>query len=239
MDKTNREKPKAVLFDLDGVIIDSLPDITASINAVLARQGLPVLSEETVVHFVGNGARNLLGQSFEESARRLGKAPVQEGTPEFEDIFTWYVAYYRDHSAVKTRLYPGARELLESLKAQEIPMGLVSNKPRPITLAALENLGVRDFFSTLVGPELLHRIKPDPEGMCLALEEINTVRRLQGLDDITPAETLMVGDSDTDIQAGKAFGCRTCAVTGGYGDTGDLLAQGPDVVVVLAGELRP
>jgi phosphoglycolate phosphatase len=233
--------PRAVFFDLDGVIIDSLPDIAAALNGALAEYGFPALGIETIKSFVGYGARHLLARAFAHAGTMAGKTAPEPGKSGFEELYAWYIPYYRDHSIEKTTLYPGVRALLDALNRRGIPLAVVSNKPRPVTLTVLEKLDIARYFASVVGPEQLERIKPDPEGLALALKEINEGRKNApngGAEPpILPGETLMVGDSGTDIQAGKAFGAKTCAITGGYGDTGELLAQGADITLAGAGAL--
>jgi phosphoglycolate phosphatase len=228
---------RAVFFDLDGVIIDSLMDITSAVNAALAKQGFPPLGSKKVQSFVGHGSRYLLARAFAESSDAAGQPEFESGSLRFDAIYDWYVSYYRTNSVEKTMLYPGIKTLLKELSGYGIHLAVISNKPRSITLSILEKFGIGHYFTSVVGPEQITKIKPAPEGLFFALKEILRVQAERGKLPIQPGEVLMVGDSDTDIQAGKAFGCKTCAVTGGYGDTTLLLAQNADITVRLAGEL--
>jgi phosphoglycolate phosphatase len=148
------------------------------------------------------------------------------------------VAIYQARSAENTVPYPGVRELLALLKKRHIPAAVVSNKPYPVTEAALGAIGLRGFFAAIVDPDRIGRIKPAPDALEAALCAINAGRAAAAAPPIPPSAALMVGDTDTDIIAGRAFGCSTCAVTGGYGDRGALLAQNADFVVPLAGDLQ-
>jgi phosphoglycolate phosphatase len=129
--------------------------------------------------------------------------------------------------------------MLEAGFSRHIPMAIVSNKPRPITLATLTNMNIVQYFESVIGPECVTQIKPAPESLEAALAEISDARHRAGL--LAPpadrASMLMTGDSGTDIQAGRAFGAKTCAVLGGYGNTEALLAEKADFVVQSAGEL--
>jgi phosphoglycolate phosphatase len=230
---------RAVLFDLDGVLIDSLPDITNSVNRALACHGLPPLSRETIRGFVGHGARPLLARAFAASAvlalPGTAAPPPQSGTPAIEALYAEYVAIYQARSAENTAPYPGVPELLALLEKRGIPCAVVSNKPYLVTEAALGAIGLRGFFAAIVDPDRVKHIKPAPDALEAALAAINAQRAGNAL---PPSAALMVGDTDTDIIAGRAFGCPTCAVTGGYGDQADLLAQKADMVVPLAGDLQ-
>jgi phosphoglycolate phosphatase len=228
----------AVFFDLDGVLINSLPDITTAVNVALGEHGFTALEESVVRTFIGKGARRLVLKSLEDSARRCGKNAPQEKSAAFDDIYHGYVGYYKAHSAEKTVLYPGAKIMLDAYKARGIPMAIVSNKPLPVTSAALEKLGIAQYFSSVAGPEVVSKLKPDPESLEYALTKINAARTQAGKEALTEHGTmLMLGDSDTDIQAGRAFGAKTCAVTGGYGNREELLAENADYVVEYAGEI--
>ncbi|HIW36123.1 MAG TPA: HAD hydrolase-like protein [Candidatus Treponema faecavium] len=232
-----------VLFDFDGVLIDSGSDIAASVNALLGTQGFAPLSKEQIVSFVGNGAKKLLERAFAAALSVPGAPPhdaadFKDGSERFASLFSWYVSYYTAHCAEQTVLYPGAETLLRALSDKGIALGVVSNKPLAVSCAILSELHIDRYFMAVVGPEQLSRIKPDPEGLILAYSYINHARAQRGLAALVPEQLLMVGDSRTDIEAGQAFGCRTCAVTGGLGSTRELLSLPADITVRYAGDLR-
>lgn len=229
------ERIKSVLFDFDGVVADTALDITSSVNAALGHFGYKKLSKQIVVSFVGNGAKTLLEKSFHASVKLDESALTWEDNADV--IFEWYKNYYRDNCMQETRLYAGLRGLLESLKLKEIPVALVTNKPKAITDVLLERLEIADFFTAVVCPEQVQHIKPSPESLLLALHIINENQKNIGKKEILPADTVMVGDSATDIQSGKSAGMKTCAITGGYGDTKLLCAQKPDFEFVLASQM--
>jgi phosphoglycolate phosphatase len=228
----------AVFFDLDGVIINSLPDITTAVNAALCEHDFTALEESVVRAFIGKGARRLILKALEASARRCGKDAPQEQSAAFDDVYHGYVGYYKAHSVEKTVLYPGAKIMLDAYTARGIPLAIVSNKPLPVTEAALEKLGIAQYFLGIAGPEVVSKLKPDPESLEYALTKMNAARIQAGEAALTAHDTmLMLGDSNTDIQAGRAFGAKTCAVTGGYGNREELLAERADYVVEYAGEI--
>ncbi|WP_428770223.1 HAD-IA family hydrolase [Treponema sp. HNW] len=218
---------QAVLFDLDGVLIDSGADIASSVNAALTHFGYKEEPQDTIISFVGDGAKNLL-------IRALGYQGIKADTmPNFSEFFDWYVERYRTHSAEKTLLYKGVYELLEKLREKGVFCAVVSNKPLSVTREILKHFSIDCFFDAVVGPEQLSRIKPAPEGLALAIDLIEKKRNAA----IVPEKVLMVGDSATDIQAGRALGAHTCAVTEGFGDRKKLLAENADIVVPFAEEL--
>ncbi len=231
----NIHEIQAVVFDCDGVVIDSGADMASAVNSTLAHFGLCRLPESQIVSFVGNGARMLIVRSV---AAAEGKTEAELSADiRIDGILDWYKAYYNDHAVERTVLYPGYRELLETLAARGYHMAVVSNKPLETTRRILEHFSIAGHFDAVVGPEMLKRIKPDPEGLALALLCINEKRAAESRPLLQPAQVLMVGDSWVDIRTGRNFGCNTCAVTGGLGDSEKLAAEHADMTVTYAGEL--
>lgn len=265
---------QAVIFDFDGVIADTLPDIAAAVNAALNQFGYTSLSQEQILTFVGDGARRLLERALtaaqqaspesvksssgdsspsasprpEQESRiqdlssgsrnRLYPQNLDSGSQAFDAFYDWYVEYYRTHCCKETRLYPGITGLLELLAIQEIPTAIVSNKPYAVTQEILTKIHLTDFFTAVIGPEQTSRTKPAPDGLLLALELINRQQYAKGKPPVKPQQVLMVGDSSTDIQAGKSAGTATCAVTGGYGNHEQLVSSHADFSIYLASELQ-
>ena len=229
-------KIKAVIFDFDGVIADTAADIARSTNAALEHFGYRTLSQEQIILFVGGGADQLLRRSIDASLE-LSPPAMLTGQPPFGEVYEWYVNYYRQHCVEGTELYPGVQSLLELLCIQEISCAIVSNKPHTITDAILGRMGLHQYFASVIGPEQTSHLKPDPEGLLLALRHINEGRMKQGKSEIFPEEVLMVGDSHTDIEAGQNAGTKTCAITGGYGDKDRLTVSGADITVQRTCEL--
>jgi phosphoglycolate phosphatase len=206
--------PSAVLFDLDGTIVDSGADIAAAANHALTSVDRAPLDEKVIAAFVGDGARMLV-------ARALALSPEE---PLVDRALTAFHRYYDDHPVVHTTLMPGAREVLDALGNR--PVALVTNKPRPPTLAILRVLGLSERFATVRtgsdGP-----LKPDPRA-------ILDVLRWMGID---PKDAWIVGDGEQDIRAGRAAGCQTVGVRGGLQGDAKLVASEPDALVGSLGEL--
>lgn len=228
-------KIKAVIFDFDGVIANTAEDISRSVNATLEHFGYKPLSNKQIIIFVGNGAEKLLKRSIAASLQISKETPPQE--PSFEDVYNWYIEYYKQHCIEETTLYPGVLGLLELLAIEEIPVAIVSNKPHEITDAILNKLDIGRYFASIIGPEQTSHVKPDPEGLILAMEHINEKQKSAGLPAIFPENVLMVGDAATDIQAGKNAGTKTCAIMTGYGNKEKLAASGADVSLLVVSEL--
>ncbi len=207
--------PKAVVFDLDGTLVDSREDIARACNFTLETMGRPPLDEATVAGFVGDGARVLLG-------RALGEEPK---SPVVDRALSIFRPFYAAHSADSTRWMPGAREVLDALGHR--PAALVTNKPRAATLPLLARLGASDRFASIVtgddGP-----LKPDPAAIRAALDPLG----------VRPEDAWMVGDGVQDVEAGRAAGCTTIAVRGGFASDERLRAARPDVLLDSLDELR-
>ncbi len=187
---------RAVIFDLDGTLIDSVPDIATALNASLARTGRPPISEEGVARLVGGGARELVHRALGEAA------PAAE----VERVLQAFLAGYAAEPAARTRLYPGARTLLETLHGQGMTLALCTNKPLALTDLILGALDLARYFAVVWGAEPGKPLKPDAAcllGVCAALG-------------VAPDATLMIGDSHADIAAARAAGCHSIVVRQGY-----------------------
>lgn len=227
-------KYEAILFDFDGVIVDSGADIAAAVNSTLTHFGYMELSCSLLVSFVGNGAERLLSLALEQvgvDTKNMQVTNVQKA--DFDTFYTWYVDWYHSHSVKKTVLYEGLLPLFEHVRVKNIPIAIVSNKPVAITHAVLNHFKISSFFSAVIGPEHLTHLKPHPEGLALAIKKIEENSGIT----INPNSVLMVGDSASDIMAGKAYGCKTCAVTSGLGNREELLAIQADITLHLAHDL--
>lgn len=200
---------KVVIFDFDGVIVDSGEDIANAVQYSLKHFGRPVLPKEEIIGYVGHGAEMLIRSCFKGCNEEL----VSRAVP-------FYKSYYLENAIVHTKLYDNVKETLECLKLrmEGKKTALVTNKPEALTYRILEGLGVREYFDWVVGPESVARLKPDPEGILKVLGALG----------YAPGSAVMVGDSHTDIEAGRKAGTVTCAVTFGLGDRVELMKASPD-----------
>lgn len=191
--------PKAILFDLDGTLIDSAPDITAAVNELLDGKGLPPLRLPQVKSMIGNGVEKLVERAFAASGRPLSKAELEEANREMAPI-------YRRHTTRLTRLMPGAAEALARLHVAGVLMGVATNKPQLATREILQHFRLAERLGAIVGGDAVTRKKPAPDALLLALEQLRT----------EPHEALMVGDSITDVEAARAAGLPVAIIRGGY-----------------------
>lgn len=185
---------KAVVFDLDGTLIDAEPDITAVLNRVLAADGLPALAGAEVRGMIGDGAKTLLARAF--AARGAVAEPRHLAA---------FVADYEANPVSETRCYPGIREMLTRLQAQKRVMGVCTNKPIGPTLKILDRLGLSGYFGAVLGGDSTPYKKPDPRHLAAVLAGL----------DVT--EAIMVGDHHNDMEAANGLGLSAIFVAWGYG----------------------
>lgn len=185
-----------VVFDLDGTLIDSLPSLTKAANALLERRGLDALPEETVSGFVGRGERVFL-------ERLIATTGLDGG--DFDALLAEYIPLYKT-AALETLLMPGVVEALEALKADGVPMGLVTNKPRGPLVATLETVALARFFDVILAGDDLEKRKPDPAPLHEAMRRLSATR------------CIYVGDSEVDAEtaerAGQVFVLYTEGIRG-------------------------
>ncbi|MBK1791828.1 HAD family hydrolase [Persicirhabdus sediminis] len=208
----------ALLFDLDGTLIDSLPGIGKALNLALADLGLPAHSDTSVRSFIGDGARMLV-----ERALIAHRAPVDLTTAGVTAFQTHYASCWQDGSP----MYAGIAELLKKLQATDLQLAVVSNKPHAFTSAIIETLFPAGTFAAYTGALEHLAIKPSAELAQLVADQL----------DIDPAECLFIGDSTIDIQTAKNAGMANLAVTWGYHDRQRLIDEQPDNLVDSVAQL--
>jgi phosphoglycolate phosphatase len=204
---------RAVVFDLDGTLVDTAPDLWRATNHVLATNGRRAISMDEVRSFVGHGARALIARGFAATG-----APPEEGA--MDELYRAFVDYYAGHIAIGSVVFPGLTAVLDRCKAQGIAMGVCTNKLEGLSLQLLKTLNIADYFGAVVGPDTLGIAKPDPAPY------FETLRRMGAGD----ARSVMIGDSETDILTARAAGVPVIAVPFGY--TSEPVAKfGPDRLV--------
>lgn len=209
--------PAAVVFDLDGTLIDSRGDIVAAVNHALMETGRQPLPASVVVRYVGDGARALCARC----------AQLHEGSPEVDVLLELFLAYYVEHPIEFTRWTAGAQETLDALgEMPGMKLGICTNKPRPTTDAVLGALGIRTRFRAVVAGGDLPEKKPAPGPLLSAAKQMG----------VEPQAIVMVGDAPQDIECARRAGARSVAVTG-FVPRERVLAARPDVMLASLAEL--
>lgn len=206
----NREHIEAVIFDLDGTLLNTLYDLTDSVNWALEKYGLPTRSIEEVRTFVGNGLRNLMQRAV----------PNGEENPVFEDLFEFFREYYKSHCNIKTVPYEGIMELMKELKGRGIQMAIVSNKI-DAGVKELNAIHFAEYVDVALGEREGIGRKPAPDS-------VNEAIRLLGVD---KENTVYVGDSDVDIQTAKNAEIRCVSVSWGFRDEAFLMEHGAGIMI--------
>lgn len=208
-----------MLFDLDGTVLDTAPDLLATMNTLRARRGLPAIVLKGFREQVSRGARAMLGVGLPEFAHVNGD--------EMARIVDEFLAAYEDEIFRDTVLFPGMAATMDVLDARGIPMAIVTNKPVRMAGRLLDAMQLSSRFPVLLGGDSLAERKPHPLPVLTACERLG----------VDPARTLFVGDDARDVQAGAAAGCRTVAVAWGYVDVEALPTWGADAVIDHPSEL--
>lgn len=230
------KKTRLIIFDLDGTLIDSAADIAASVNAVLDRFGYKTLQESVIRKFIGDGVTYLLYRSIlfsqgtcrEELIDKFPECPLPK--EDFQNILSWYLGWYKSNPVVKTVLYPGVKQLLETLKKRGYTLAVLSNKSVNISKEILKLLGVSAFFNLICGPEDTGTKKPDSKGIENIVSLLNTGDLFKE-NPIKKSEVLMVGDSKIDVSTGINSGIMTCFIKQGYGNQEMALNLKPDLTL--------
>src|ERR1700730_15738176 len=185
VDKTARfSEVRALIFDLDGTLIDSKLDLALAVNAALAEMGRGPLAHEQIFSYVGEGAASPL-------ARAIGDRATEEDCLR---VLEFFIKYYSVHKLDHTVLYPGVRETLDALSG--MPMAVLTNKPVGASRGILQGLGLAEIFRIIYGGNSFERKKPDPMGVETILREFGAA----------PEEVMFVGDSEIDVQTARNAG---------------------------------
>ncbi|HUW98834.1 MAG TPA: phosphoglycolate phosphatase [Acidiferrobacter sp.] len=211
----------ALLFDLDGTLVDSAPDLTIAANQMLAALGRPVFDLPMVASWIGDGVPRLIKRAL------TGERWAEPEPQLFLAAQTLYGQYYEAHIADHSTLYPRVIETLEVLREQGFRMGCVTNKAARFTAPLLAALGLASYFEVVLSGDSLAQTKPDPYPLIVAADRLGVA--LDGV--------VMVGDSGNDMRAAKAAGMQAVAVSYGYNNGVDLEALGATVMIDDFGKL--
>jgi phosphoglycolate phosphatase len=224
MDTLKLPAVRALIFDLDGTLIDSKRDLIHSVNAMLEEMAREKLAEETISGYIGHGAPQLV-------ARALGSNATED---ERARALQFFLAYYEEHKLDSTCAYPGVGETLAQLHQKNVPMAVLTNKPVRISVRILDALGFAKYFRAIYGGNSFETKKPDPLGANTILGEFGA----------PPREAMVVGDSEVDVQTARNAGALAAAVNYGFGVHNRTLYPADvyldniaDVVPLVAGDV--
>ncbi|HVA00153.1 MAG TPA: HAD-IA family hydrolase [Terriglobia bacterium] len=206
------DQMQLLIFDLDGTLVDSETDLALSVNATLQKMGQKPLSTERIASYVGRGVAVLV-------SRALGPGAAPEEVEQGTELF---LEHYRQHMLDHTIPYPGVREALENLRSRK--MAVLTNKPVKFSQMMLAGLGLAEYFSHIYGGNSFENKKPDPVGIFQLMSDTQ----------VPASQTLMIGDSISDVLAGRNAGVWTCGVSYGFGAP-TLEEAPPDLMI---GDLR-
>jgi len=205
---------RALIFDLDGTLIDSRQDLIHSVNAMLRELGRKELAAATISGYIGHGAPQLV-------ASALGDGCSEK---ERQHALQFFLSYYEDHKMDTTHAYPGVAETLQQLA--NMPIAVLTNKPVRISVRILEQMGLSKYFRAIYGGNSFETKKPDPLGARTILRDLGA----------EPQEALLVGDSEVDVQTARNAGTLSAAVNYGFG-VHDRRAYPADIYLDRFGEL--
>jgi phosphoglycolate phosphatase len=214
-------KPKMVLIDVDGTLVDSVPDLAYCVDEMMGQLGRAPHGEARVRDWVGNGVERLVRRAL------VGRLEGEPSAEEFARAFPLFLALYRENTAQRSRLYPGVREGLDYLKARGYRLGCVTNKAAQFTVPLLKAMGIYDEFGIVVSGDTLPVKKPDPGPLLHAAAHFG----------VEPAESLMLGDSRSDVTAARAAGFQVVCMSYGYNHGEDIRNYAPDAVIDSMAEL--
>lgn len=213
--ETPLRRPHMILLDVDGTLVDSVPDLAFCVDEMMRRLDMPTRGEQKVRLWVGNGVERLVRRALVDHL---------DGEPEeslFERAYPLFLELYANNTSQRSHLYPGVEEGLEYLQQAGFPLGCVTNKAAQFTEPLLRDLGIYERFGLIISGDTLERKKPDP------LPLLHAARAF----DVQPAQALMVGDSVSDVTAARAAGFQIVCMSYGYNHGVDIRDANPDAVL--------
>ena len=238
------DRIKLYAFDFDGTLVNSLDDLSITVNIILTRYLLPNLSRKIVMRCVGDGSKKLLQRAaavsvkiskpntipkvLEEVRFDLDPFTIEKRTDSYplfsqflDEIYQEYQDVYFAQCDKRTVLYPGIEEWLRNISETGKFAAIITNKPDAAVKKVIKTLDIEKYFSCIMTPESSGVCKPDPTGLYIAMRKTN----------VNADETVMIGDSVVDVAVGKAAGTLTCAIYGGFEERINLLAAAPNILL--------
>ena len=229
-------RPRFLVFDLDGTLIDSSLDLCNSVNAALDSVGKPSLPNELIATYIGDGAAMLVRRALGDPGDLDAQQP--DGDQLFHRAFEFFLTYYRAHKLDHTRCYHGVLEALEAIRAEhpELPMAVLTNKPVNPSRDICAALGLEPYFFQNYGGNSFATKKPDPLGLNTLIAEANALlRQADGAAELRADEVVMIGDSDVDVLTARRAGVVSMGCTFGLAPH-TLAAAQPDLTVDHPGD---
>lgn len=214
--------PEVVLIDLDGTLVDSVPDLAWCTNRMLEELGQPPCGESQVRNWVGNGVEKLLKRAL------TGDMHGEPDEARYEQALLLFMDLYRNNSCRRSELYPGVIKGLDWLQSENIHLGCVTNKPEAFTLPMLQTLQIRDYFEIVISGDTLPQKKPDPAPLLHGAAYFS----------VSADKALMIGDSESDVKAARGAGFRIVCMSYGYNHGTDIRSAEPDAVIDSFAELE-
>jgi phosphoglycolate phosphatase len=202
-----------IVFDLDGTLIDTAPDLIDTLNVVFAREGLPPVAYQIARSLIGGGAKAMIARGIEAEGRAFEPAKL-------EQMFDDFIAYYTAHVADRSQPFPGLVDALDTLEARGCKFAVCTNKLEGLSVLLLEKFKLADRFKAICGQDTFRIQKPDPE----------ILRRTIAIAGGDTQHAIMIGDSETDICTARAAGVPVVAVDFGYSEN-PVTEFGPDQVI--------
>ena len=215
------KKPEMVLIDLDGTLVDSVPDLAYCVDETMKALGMPIRGEAKVRNWVGNGVPRLIQRALIDQLDGEADADL------YAKAAPIFMALYADNASKRSQLYPSVMEGLQWLKDQGIRIGCVTNKDAQFTLKILKDLGLFDFFEIVISGDTLPLKKPHPAPLLHGAKFFG----------IAPENAMMIGDSISDVKASRAAGFSIICMSYGYNHGVDIHIANPDIVIDSFAEL--
>ena len=210
----NGRSYEAYLFDLDGTLVDTVPDIDRALNHALATVGLAHVDLSLTRHWIGHGSRTLIKQALEYQQQAAAE-------PDIDQLITPFLDYYKANIAVHSHIYPEVKEALSTLQQRGIKLAVVTNKLTELSEPLLQDIGLYEFFDLIVCGDTASKPKPDPAPINLCLEQFA----------YAPEQVLMVGDSETDVLAAQAASVDVACMRDGYNHGIDVATLKADFIL--------
>lgn len=211
-----------VLIDVDGTLVDSVPDLAYCVDEMMKRLGREPWGEDHVRNWVGNGVERLVRRAL------VGALDGEPDEADFAQAYPVFLDLYAENTSQRSHLYPGVREGIDYLKGAGYRLGCVTNKAAQFTEPLLADLGVRNDFALVISGDTLEQKKPHPAPLLHAAERFG----------VAPGESMMIGDSISDVKAARAAGFQIVCMSYGYNHGVDIRTAEPDAVIDSLTEIK-